>query len=114
MRFSMWQSKKKVISLCVNSAEIVVAGVTITNGIMNRKTSYRLRRGDNIIADNLKLFSLKILKKDVSSVQKGNDCGISFEEYTDIKPADIIECYETHDDIKEKNERNKISLTTAL
>jgi hypothetical protein len=38
-------------------------------------------RGDDIIADNLKIHSMRKVQQDVTTVEKGHECGISFENF---------------------------------
>ena len=41
-----------------------------------------------------KVGGLRRFKDDVSHVEHGMECGIMLDGYTDVKPGDIIECYE--------------------
>ena len=41
-----------------------------------------------------KLKTLKRFKDEVKEVQNGYECGMAFENYDDIKPGDVIECYQ--------------------
>ena len=53
----------------------------------------RLLRDDVVIHEGGKLQTLKRFKDDVNEVQSGQECGMSFENYQDIKPGDLIECF---------------------
>lgn len=71
-------------------------GSKILTGMMNTKnTKFQVRRFDDIIVDNLTIGHLKHHKKIVSQLEKGQECGISFEgkEELTFKMGDIIECY---------------------
>lgn len=71
----------------------VVAGSYITEGIIKRNCHARLIR-DNVVIYNGKLKALKRFKEDVREVRHGFECGISFENYEDLKPGDRIEAYD--------------------
>jgi translation initiation factor IF-2 len=48
---------------------------------------------DNVVVYEGKLGSLRRFKDDVREVQQGYECGISVENFNDIKDGDIIEAY---------------------
>ena len=70
-----------------------VGGCFITEGQVKRGAKVRLLR-DNVVIHNGSLGQLKRFKDDVREVREGYECGMSFENYNDIQPGDIIECYE--------------------
>ena len=70
-----------------------IAGCMVLDGKLNRKTGVRIIR-DGIVIYTGRLSSLKRFKEDVQEVQKGYECGLSIENYNDIKVGDIIEGYE--------------------
>lgn len=70
-----------------------IAGCYVTDGKVARNDNVRLVR-DGIVIFEGKLASLKRFKDDVREVQKGYECGLSLENYNDIKEGDIIELYE--------------------
>ena len=70
-----------------------IAGCMCLDGKINRNTSVRIIR-DGIVAYTGKLASLKRFKDDVKEVVSGQDCGLSIENYNDIKVGDIVEGYE--------------------
>ncbi|RAI43705.1 translation initiation factor IF-2 [Rhodoplanes roseus] len=69
-----------------------VAGCRVTDGVVQRGANVRLIR-DNVVIHEGKLGQLKHLKDDVREVTTGHECGMSFENYQDIRVGDIIECY---------------------
>jgi translation initiation factor IF-2 len=71
----------------------MVAGSYVTDGKIVRNAQVRLLR-DNVVVFEGKLSSLRRFKDDVKDVATGYECGISLENYNDIKIGDIIECYE--------------------
>lgn len=69
-----------------------VAGCRVTEGKVERGAGVRLIR-DNVVVHEGKLSTLKRFKDEVKEVQAGQECGMSFENYQDIRAGDIIECY---------------------
>jgi translation initiation factor IF-2 len=70
-----------------------VAGCRVSEGRMVRGARVRLLRDNVVIHEGGKLNTLKRFKDDVNEVQAGQECGMSFENYQDIKPGDLIECF---------------------
>lgn len=69
-----------------------IAGCYVTSGSILRNTDIRLIR-DSIVVYEGKLSSLKRFKDDVKEVNKGFECGMTIENFNDIKVGDIIEGY---------------------
>jgi translation initiation factor IF-2 len=69
-----------------------IAGCYVTNGIVQRNASIRLIR-DSIVIYTGKISSLKRFKDDAREVKAGYECGLTIENYNDIKVGDIIECF---------------------
>ena len=69
-----------------------VAGCTVTDGIVERGQHVRLIR-DNVVIHEGKLATLNRFKDAVNTVHAGQDCGMSFENYQDMRAGDVIECY---------------------
>ncbi len=69
-----------------------VAGCLVTDGTVERGASVRLIR-DNVVIHEGKLSQLKRFKDDAKEVQAGQECGMSFEAYQDMRAGDVIECY---------------------
>ncbi|MBA8666551.1 translation initiation factor IF-2 [Holosporaceae bacterium 'Namur'] len=70
-----------------------VAGCYVTEGMIKKQANARLIR-DNVVIFDGKLKALKRFKDDVKEVRTGFECGMSFENYEDIKPGDKVEAYE--------------------
>ncbi len=70
-----------------------VAGCEVIEGSVKRGSKVRLLR-DNIVIHEGMLKTLKRFKEEVKEVKQGQECGMAFENYDDIKADDIIECYE--------------------
>ncbi|MCP9627803.1 translation initiation factor IF-2 [Rhodopseudomonas palustris] len=69
-----------------------VAGCRVTDGTVERGANVRLIR-DNVVVHEGKLSTLKRFKDEVKEVQAGQECGMAFENYTDMRVGDVIECY---------------------
>ncbi|MGF1620210.1 MAG: translation initiation factor IF-2 [Rhodomicrobiaceae bacterium] len=69
-----------------------VAGCRVTEGKVERGAHVRLIR-DNVVIHEGKLGTLKRFKDEVKEVQAGQECGMGFENYHDLKQGDIIECF---------------------
>ncbi len=69
-----------------------VAGCRVTDGTVERGANVRLIR-DNVVVHEGKLSTLKRFKDEVKEVQSGQECGMAFENYGDMRVGDIIECY---------------------
>ena len=70
-----------------------IAGCYVTNGSIIRKNKIRLIR-DGIVIFTGKIKQLKRFKEDANEVKNGYECGISIEDYNDIKVGDTIESFE--------------------
>src|SRR5271169_3982144 len=69
-----------------------VAGCRVTDGVVQRGAHVRLIR-DSVVVHEGKLSTLKRFKDEVVVVQAGQECGMAFENYQDMRKADVIECY---------------------
>jgi translation initiation factor IF-2 len=69
-----------------------VAGSMVTSGKLQRSGMARIVR-DNRVVYTGKFTGLKRFKDDAKEVAQGFECGISVENYNDIKAGDVIECY---------------------
>jgi translation initiation factor IF-2 len=69
-----------------------VAGCRVTDGVVERGANVRLIR-DNVVVHEGKLSQLKRFKDDAKEVLAGQECGMAFETYQDMRAGDIIECY---------------------
>jgi len=69
-----------------------IAGCKITDGVVQRGSHVRLIR-DNVVVHEGKLGTLKRFKDEVAVVHAGQECGMAFEGYQDMRRGDIIECY---------------------
>ncbi len=70
-----------------------VAGCLVTEGVARRSAGVRLLR-DNVVVHEGTLKTLKRFKDEVKDVTSGQECGMAFDNYEDIRVGDIIEIFE--------------------
>ncbi|MDP6427478.1 MAG: translation initiation factor IF-2 [Rhodospirillales bacterium] len=73
-----------------------VAGCYISEGTVRRGAKVRLLRDDVVIHEG-SLSTLKRFKDDVREVNENYECGMSFENYNDLKVGDVIECFDVQE-----------------
>jgi len=69
-----------------------VAGCMVTEGSVQRGNKVRLIR-DNVVIHEGTLSTLKRFKDEVKEVPVGQECGMAFEKYEDMRAGDVIECF---------------------
>ena len=72
------------------------AGCSVQNGIVRRGAQVRVIRDDIVIHEG-ELSSLRRFKDEVNEVNAGQECGMAFENFNDLKAGDVIECYEVEE-----------------
>ena len=70
-----------------------IAGSYVTDGVIKNNANVRLIR-DGIVVYNGKINSIQREKDSVKEVKKGYECGITLDNFSDIKVGDILECFE--------------------
>ena len=95
--------KKEQVEKVIGQAEVrslikiskvgTVAGSYVTSGVIKSGSSVRVLR-DGVIVYEGKLNSLKRFKDDAKEVKEGFECGMTIENFNDIKENDVIEAYE--------------------
>ena len=70
-----------------------VAGCMVTEGVIKRGCKVRLLR-DNVVIHEGGLKTLKRFKEEVREVRESFECGMGFENYSDLQEGDMIECFE--------------------
>ena len=73
-----------------------VAGCKVKDGLVRRGARVRLIR-DSVVIHEGELSSLRRFKDEVKEVNAGQECGMAFENYEDLKQGDVIECYEVEE-----------------
>ena len=69
-----------------------IAGCRVTDGTVERGAGVRLIR-DSVVIHEGKLSTLKRFKDEVRDVTAGQECGMAFENYEDMRVGDVIECF---------------------
>ncbi len=90
----VYQGKAEVRDTFRISKVGMVAGCFVQDGLLKRGSEVRLLR-DNIVVHTGKVGSLRRFKDDVSEVRSGMECGVTIENFGDLKPRDIIEAFVT-------------------
>ncbi|HEX3700575.1 MAG TPA: translation initiation factor IF-2 [Phenylobacterium sp.] len=70
-----------------------VAGCQVTEGVVRKGARVRIVRQDVVVLELGVLQTLKRFKDDVNEVQSGQECGMAFQGFQDIKDGDVIECF---------------------
>ncbi len=76
-----------------------VAGCLVTEGVARRSAGVRLLRDDVVIHEGT-LKTLKRFKDEVAEVQSGQECGMAFDSYDDVRPNDVIEIFEREEVVR--------------
>ncbi|MEJ0073859.1 MAG: translation initiation factor IF-2 [Alphaproteobacteria bacterium] len=82
----------QILEIFVVSKVGKIAGCRVTDGRVERGANVRLIR-DNVVIHEGKLSQLKRFKDDAREVLAGQECGMAFEGYQDMRAGDVIECY---------------------
>ena len=70
-----------------------VAGCKVTEGVVRKGARVRIVREDVVVLELGTLQTLKRFKDEVNEVQSGQECGMAFAGFQDIKVGDVIECF---------------------
>ena len=70
-----------------------IAGCHVTDGLIKNGAEARLIR-DGVVVYTSKIASLQHEKDQVKEAKNGFDCGITIEDYQDIREGDLIECFQ--------------------
>jgi translation initiation factor IF-2 len=83
----------------VKKGTVMVAGCKVSNGIINKAERVRILRSgdgkDREVVYEGTIETLRHLKKEVGEVRKGTECGISFDEFADVKEGDEVVSFTT-------------------
>jgi len=90
----VYQGKAEVRDTFRISKVGMVAGCFVQDGFLKRGSEIRILR-DNIVIHTGKVGSLRRFKDDVSEVRNGMECGVTIENFGDVKPGDVIEAFAT-------------------
>lgn len=85
------------VRMLIKASKIgTIAGSYVTEGVIKAGQNVRLIR-DGVVIYEGKLGSLKRFKDDAKEVKEGFECGLTIENYNDLKEGDIVEGYEMVD-----------------
>ena len=70
-----------------------VAGCRVSDGVVRKGAKVRILRDNVVIQETGVLTTLKRFKDEVNEVVSGQECGMSFGQFQDIKQGDVIECF---------------------
>jgi translation initiation factor IF-2 len=70
-----------------------VAGCKVVEGVVRKGARVRIIRQDIVVLELGTLQTLKRFKDEVNEVNAGQECGMAFAGFQDIKPGDVIECF---------------------
>ncbi len=85
--------RAEVRQIFSNSRVGNIAGSYVREGTVQRNARVRILRSNQLLAEDLRVGSLKRLRDDVREVRAGFECGISLERHSDIQEGDILEFY---------------------
>ncbi len=84
--------KANIIAEFPHGKDQKIAGCRVIEGFITKNNKIRIFREDSLIGEG-KLSSLKKVKEEVQRVEKGQDCGMVFEENIDFQIGDTVESY---------------------
>ncbi|ETN37918.1 translation initiation factor IF-2 [Cyphellophora europaea CBS 101466] len=83
----------QIFDVTIKKVKHKIAGCKITNGTISRSHKVRVIRGGDVVYTG-SLNSLKNVKKDVTEMRKGSECGIAFDEWEEMQEGDKVQCFE--------------------
>jgi translation initiation factor IF-2 len=66
----------------------------VTSGVVRRNAQARLVRDGTVVYEG-KIATLRHIDEDRREINAGTECGMTLENYNDVKVGDVIECFET-------------------
>ncbi len=81
-----------IVKKIFNNETYIIAGCLITTGVIKNNSKIKITRQNNIIHEGY-INSIKILKKNVSLITHGHECGITIKNFNKIKIHDKITVY---------------------
>lgn len=89
----------KIFDVTIKKQTVKIAGCKVTNGTISRSQQVRvIRNGETIYTGTLD--SLKHIKKDVTEMRKGTECGLGFKDWTDAQEGDQVQCFEQKEEAR--------------
>jgi len=72
-----------------------IAGCLVTQGSIQRAGKVRILRDSQVVTENRNVEALRRVKDDAKEVRMGTECGIRIQGFDDLKPGDVLVCYNT-------------------
>jgi translation initiation factor IF-2 len=94
-----WLGNAKVLQVFDISKIGKIAGCRVAEGVVRKGARVRIIRDDVVVLELGTLNTLKRFKDEVNEVPSGQECGMQFQGFQDIKEGDLIECF-TVEEIK--------------
>jgi len=91
--------KGEILQIFFTEKSLKIIGCKITEGKVEKGAFTRFLRGEQALG-TARITALKVVKEDVSEVEKGSECGISVEANFKIKEGDILEFYKKEEILK--------------
>ncbi|KIW14935.1 translation initiation factor IF-2 [Exophiala spinifera] len=82
-----------IFEITVKKAKVKIAGCRVTNGTIRRSEKIRVLRDGEVVYTGT-LNSFKNIKKDVTEMRKGSECGMGFENWDSFEVGDQIQSFE--------------------
>lgn len=73
-----------------NAVKLVVAGLSVKTGTINKSFKASIYRNEELLEENLEIESLKVHSKEAAEVKAGDECGIRLKNFNEYKEGDII------------------------
>jgi translation initiation factor IF-2 len=93
----------EIFDVTIKNKKRPIAGTKVFNGVISLKEKCRVTRNGKIVYSGMfvrdcllmtgQLDTLRHFKKDVIEIRKGSDCGLSFEDYDELKVGDLVQSY---------------------
>jgi translation initiation factor IF-2 len=74
-----------------------IAGCMVTSGTIRRNSKARLIRDGVVVVESTDISSLRRFKDDATEVREGFECGLTLNNYNDVKVGDVIETFENRE-----------------
>ncbi|MEH6665511.1 MAG: translation initiation factor IF-2, partial [Brevundimonas sp.] len=88
-----WLGNAKVLQVFDISKTGKIAGCRVAEGVVRKGAKVRIIRDDVVVLELGTLTTLKRFKDEVNEVPSGQECGMHFQGFQDIKEGDLIECF---------------------
>ncbi len=95
-RVEIIEGRAEVRAVFSSGKRVKVAGVYVTEGMVSRGISVRVRRGEQMVCESI-VSSLRRFKDDAKEVAAGYECGVGIKDYNEFQVGDILESFRVED-----------------